>query len=198
MTSDQKRRLLTLFADCSDHTLTETGHRELQDLLQADAEARRLWFLYQDLELGLKCLTQVPRVPGTFPEESTLFRMSAEKDDIGTASKHDADSSRVSSTTRRRQTIAAVAVFFLSALVIFGVHTERRPSVADRFGESIVDNRVGDFVVESPTHGTKFMLSEQKGKLIAVHFLLKSECPSCLKLTHDYSHPKPLPLLSII
>ena len=49
MTSDQKRRLLTLFADCSDHTLTETGHRELQDLLQADAEARRLWFLYQDL-----------------------------------------------------------------------------------------------------------------------------------------------------
>ena len=44
-----------------------------------------------------------------------------------------------------------------------------------------------DFTIESPTHGTKFTLSEVKGKVIAVHFLLKSECPYCLKYTHDYA-----------
>lgn len=44
-----------------------------------------------------------------------------------------------------------------------------------------------DFTIESPTHDTKFTLSEQKGKVIALHFLLKTECPYCLKYTHDYA-----------
>ena len=44
-----------------------------------------------------------------------------------------------------------------------------------------------DFSNESPTHGTKFTLSEQKGKVIAIHFLLKTECPFCIKYTHDYA-----------
>lgn len=44
-----------------------------------------------------------------------------------------------------------------------------------------------DFTVESPTHGSKFTLSEQKGKVIALHFLLKTECPFCLKHTHAYA-----------
>lgn len=44
-----------------------------------------------------------------------------------------------------------------------------------------------DFTIESPTHGTTFRLSEHRNKLIAVHFLLKTECPFCLKSTHDYA-----------
>ena len=44
-----------------------------------------------------------------------------------------------------------------------------------------------DFTVESPTHDTTFRLSEQKGKLIAIHFLLKTECPHCIKYTYDYA-----------
>ena len=38
-----------------------------------------------------------------------------------------------------------------------------------------------------PTHGTTFALSQTKGKVVALHFLLKTECPYCLKLTHDYA-----------
>jgi peroxiredoxin Q/BCP len=45
----------------------------------------------------------------------------------------------------------------------------------------------GDFTVESPTHGTKFTLSQQKGKVVVLHFLLKTECPFCLRYTHDYA-----------
>lgn len=44
-----------------------------------------------------------------------------------------------------------------------------------------------DFTVESPTHNTKFTLSDHKGKMVALHFLLKTECPYCLKYTHDYA-----------
>ena len=44
-----------------------------------------------------------------------------------------------------------------------------------------------DFTVESPTHDTTFTLSEQKDKLIALHFLLKTECPYCIKYTNEYA-----------
>jgi len=38
-----------------------------------------------------------------------------------------------------------------------------------------------------PMHGTTFALAQTKGKVVALHFLLKTECPYCLKLTHDYA-----------
>lgn len=44
-----------------------------------------------------------------------------------------------------------------------------------------------DFTVQSPTHGRTFTLSEAKGQVVALHFLLKTECPFCLKHTHDYA-----------
>ena len=44
-----------------------------------------------------------------------------------------------------------------------------------------------DFTVESPTHGTTLTLSEQKGKVIVLHFLLKTECPYCIKYTNEYA-----------
>ena len=44
-----------------------------------------------------------------------------------------------------------------------------------------------DFVFESPADGKSFKLSEAKGKYVALHFLLKTECPFCLKHTRDYA-----------
>jgi len=43
-----------------------------------------------------------------------------------------------------------------------------------------------DLTIKSPTHQTTFTLSEQRGKWIALHFLLKTECPYCIKYTRDY------------
>ena len=45
----------------------------------------------------------------------------------------------------------------------------------------------GDFTVESPADGKVFKLSDARGKYIALHFLLKTECPFCLKHTRDYA-----------
>ena len=43
-----------------------------------------------------------------------------------------------------------------------------------------------DFVVRSATGTNIFKLSEAKGKFGALHFLLKTECPCCIRHTHDY------------
>lgn len=44
-----------------------------------------------------------------------------------------------------------------------------------------------DFTVESAVDATKFQLSKNRGKVVALHFLLKTECPYCLRHTHDYA-----------
>ncbi len=44
-----------------------------------------------------------------------------------------------------------------------------------------------DFTVEAPSDGTKFRLADAKGKFVALHFLLKTECPICLRHTRDYA-----------
>jgi peroxiredoxin Q/BCP len=44
-----------------------------------------------------------------------------------------------------------------------------------------------DFTVESPADGKAFRLSEARGKYVALHFLLKTECPFCLRHTRDYA-----------
>lgn len=44
-----------------------------------------------------------------------------------------------------------------------------------------------DFTVESPLDGSTFKLSDQQGKVVAIHFLLKTECPYCLRYTRDYA-----------
>lgn len=43
-----------------------------------------------------------------------------------------------------------------------------------------------DFTLQSATNDATFKLSEAKGKYVALHFLLKTECPFCLRYTHDY------------
>ena len=44
-----------------------------------------------------------------------------------------------------------------------------------------------DFTVQSPSDGKAFTLSSARGRFVALHFLLKTECPYCLKHTHDYA-----------
>jgi peroxiredoxin Q/BCP len=44
-----------------------------------------------------------------------------------------------------------------------------------------------DFTVKSATDDSTFQLSKHPGKVVVLHFLLKTECPFCLKYTHDYS-----------
>jgi thioredoxin-dependent peroxiredoxin len=60
-------------------------------------------------------------------------------------------------------------------------------------GPSVAANP-DDFTLESPTHNQTFKLKDARGKVVAVHFLLKTECPVCLRHTHAYarwaqSHP---------
>lgn len=45
---------------------------------------------------------------------------------------------------------------------------------------------IEDFSLPSVPEGRGFRLSEQRGKFVALHFLLKTECPFCLKHTHTY------------
>ena len=44
-----------------------------------------------------------------------------------------------------------------------------------------------DFTVESAVDTSRFVLSAHRGKIVALHFLLKTECPFCLRHTHAYT-----------
>ena len=44
-----------------------------------------------------------------------------------------------------------------------------------------------DFTVDSPVDGRKFRLADARGRYDALHFLLKTECPYCLRHTRDYA-----------
>lgn len=44
-----------------------------------------------------------------------------------------------------------------------------------------------DFTVQAPVDGKTFRLSEARGKYVALHFLLKTECPICLRHTRVYA-----------
>ncbi len=43
-----------------------------------------------------------------------------------------------------------------------------------------------DFTLPSAINKSSFTLSEARGKFVAVHFLLKTECPYCIRHTHEY------------
>lgn len=44
-----------------------------------------------------------------------------------------------------------------------------------------------DFKVKSAVDDSTFELSKHKGKIVVLHFLLKTECPYCMRYTHDYA-----------
>ncbi len=45
---------------------------------------------------------------------------------------------------------------------------------------------IKDFTLNSVTDKSSFTLSKSKGKYIALHFLLKTECPYCIRHTSEY------------
>lgn len=45
---------------------------------------------------------------------------------------------------------------------------------------------IEDFTLPSVTDTSHFTLSKAKGKFVALHFLLKTECPYCMRHTHEY------------
>lgn len=51
----------------------------------------------------------------------------------------------------------------------------------------LVGANPADFTVRSVTGTNVFKLSEAKGKFVVLHFLLKTECPICLRHTHEYA-----------
>ncbi|MBL9201067.1 MAG: hypothetical protein JNL39_11200 [Opitutaceae bacterium] len=64
MNSDQEKRLFELFTAHAADSLTPAEHAELQETLRQDPSARRLWFVHQDVELGLRAqLAVTPTVP---------------------------------------------------------------------------------------------------------------------------------------
>ena len=191
MTPEQQSRLLELFAAFSQETLTETEHVELQAALHADQDARRLWFLHQDLELGLKRLTQVVTATADQSVEVESDRVEHTRADTGSglaSLQSDTGSGRDLPLKKRHLAVTTVAVLCMLAIVIFSFQIGTRPPDSSlAIGDKIASNRVDELIIESPTHGTTLTLPDQKGKLIALHFLLKTECPFCLKLAHDYS-----------
>ncbi len=44
-----------------------------------------------------------------------------------------------------------------------------------------------DFKVKSATDDSEFELSAHKGKTVVLHFLLKTECPYCMRYTHQFA-----------
>lgn len=44
----------------------------------------------------------------------------------------------------------------------------------------------GDIKLQSATDKSQFILSKEKGKYVALHFLLKTECPYCIRHTSEY------------
>lgn len=43
-----------------------------------------------------------------------------------------------------------------------------------------------EFTVEAPATGAKFARGDAAGKYVALHFLLKTECPICLRYTREH------------
>ena len=60
----------------------------------------------------------------------------------------------------------------LLALVLFSIETQAQ--------------KIEDFTLLSVSDKSTFTLSKSKGKYIALHFLLKTECPYCIRHTSEY------------
>lgn len=75
-TTPDRDELFRLFGGLSNETLSAPDHARLEEMLRSSAEARKLWFLYCDLERGLarRKPSAVCESAGTAPEASTLRR----------------------------------------------------------------------------------------------------------------------------
>jgi peroxiredoxin Q/BCP len=71
--------------------------------------------------------------------------------------------------------VLAFRVALLAALFACGSSTLSQQAIA------------ANFTVHSPADGKTFKLSDARGHYVALHFLLKTECPFCLKHVRDYA-----------
>lgn len=53
-------------------------------------------------------------------------------------------------------------------------------------GTSLKAQNLDDFKLISATDNSEFILSDERGKFVALHFLLKTECPYCIRHTYEY------------
>ncbi|MFA6944694.1 MAG: redoxin family protein [Pedobacter sp.] len=51
---------------------------------------------------------------------------------------------------------------------------------------SLMAQLPGNIKLQSATDNRQFNLAKEKGKFVALHFLLKTECPYCIRHTQDY------------
>jgi thioredoxin-dependent peroxiredoxin len=63
---------------------------------------------------------------------------------------------------------------FLTSLLLFSVCASLTAAAPE------------DFTVRAAAGKGSFTLKDARGKFVALHFLLKTECPYCLRHTHDY------------
>ena len=54
------------------------------------------------------------------------------------------------------------------------------------FSINIQAQNTKDFTLTSVTDSSTFNLNKSKGKFVALHFLLKTECPYCIRHTSEY------------
>jgi peroxiredoxin Q/BCP len=52
---------------------------------------------------------------------------------------------------------------------------------------SVQAQTTNEFTLKSPTADSSFVLKQHRGKYVVLHFLLKTECPYCLRYTHEYA-----------
>ncbi len=64
------------------------------------------------------------------------------------------------------------ALLFFCLIIFSGVAEAKNPE---------------NFKVKCATDDSTLELSEHKGKIVVLHFLLKTECPYCLRYTRDYA-----------
>lgn len=191
MTPAQQRRLGYLFAASSQDTLTDLEHAELESLLRSDHQARQFWFLHQDVELGLKRLLLVQSLELLPPQRDEGASLHEGLNLV--RSQQDTKTSRLRprhvTVVRRRSAVALAVVACLCVLFISQICNPgfRRFAFQNERNRETRVAAIEGISLRSPTHGTSFTLNENHGKKIALHFLLKSECPFCLKLTHDYA-----------
>ncbi|MFC2087241.1 peroxiredoxin family protein [Bacteroidota bacterium] len=50
----------------------------------------------------------------------------------------------------------------------------------------VTGQNVKDFKLKSVTNNMQFRLRDTRGKYVALHFLLKTECPVCIRHTREY------------
>jgi thioredoxin-dependent peroxiredoxin len=87
-----------------------------------------------------------------------------------------------------KRIIVAISFFALGSIAICG-----RPGSDSRYAGNLLTlasmqrDNPDDFEIPSALDEKKFRLSDNRGKVVVLHFLLKTECPYCLRYTQEFA-----------